>query len=494
MVDDIMSATESSHFFHHVLPFIKNMCLRCPSLFSSLPDGAIPILRQGVPGAVRLTEVQVLGLLSCSFLCLFPGRHRTFSDDQFLGNPELKKHVSKLGFVNFGSLFGFHQPQAQQKIRCFISYFETQYQRRKELGLEGGDTSAPTAGSSVMHIEIVRTVLGLECSNADNVFSLSKRPLSPVTITATGTIEDADGLLQADFANHVPGGGVLSRGCVQEEIRFAICPELLLSRLLCESLRDNEALIMNGAATFSKYTGYASTFQFAGHHVVPRPTAEEASRGIRNISVVAFDAVNYCQGNFQPVHQYLVPWQQRDMLKALAAFAGNRLSTLPSASSGAIATGNWGCGAFGGDVQLKLVQQWIAASLVNRPLRYFTFSNEVLCSEFAELEKVLRAKHCTVGDLYRTVVMYISSRTVIGEELTLQRRASSTVAAAPPVPLVTTIDDNDDAVLEDLLVLDEEATEDYLETGEELQVVGRVVSMRARPQTVMEYLTSQFTA
>lgn len=29
-----------------------------------------------------------------------------------------------------------------------------------------------------------------------------------------------------------------------------------------------------------------------------------------------------------------------------------------------IATGNWGCGAFGGDPQLKAVLQWIAASEV----------------------------------------------------------------------------------------------------------------------------------
>lgn len=29
-----------------------------------------------------------------------------------------------------------------------------------------------------------------------------------------------------------------------------------------------------------------------------------------------------------------------------------------------IATGNWGCGAFGGDVELKTLLQWIAASQV----------------------------------------------------------------------------------------------------------------------------------
>lgn len=87
-----------------------------------------------------------------------------------------------------------------------------------------------------------------------------------------GTIEDGDGLLQADFANRYIGGGAIGKvnvffisrvtvfqlymryhwyaqlytylgtlqGCVQEEIRFMICPELLVSCLLCEVMDNNE--------------------------------------------------------------------------------------------------------------------------------------------------------------------------------------------------------------------------------------------------------------
>ena len=42
------------------------------------------------------------------------------------------------------------------------------------------------------------------------------------------------------------GGGVLGSGCVQEEIRFVICPELILSRLFSEVLGENEALVVTG--------------------------------------------------------------------------------------------------------------------------------------------------------------------------------------------------------------------------------------------------------
>ena len=42
-----------------------------------------------------------------------------------------------------------------------------------------------------------------------------------------------------------------------------------------------------------------------------------------------------------------------------------------------IATGNWGCGAFMGDPQLKSLLQWMAASRQRAPvLYYYTFENK----------------------------------------------------------------------------------------------------------------------
>jgi len=55
---------------------------------------------------------------------------------------------------------------------------------------------------------------------------------------------------QVDFANMYLGGGVLGHGCVQEEIRFLICPEMIISRLFTERLNKNECLIMTGTAVF----------------------------------------------------------------------------------------------------------------------------------------------------------------------------------------------------------------------------------------------------
>lgn len=49
-----------------------------------------------------------------------------------------------------------------------------------------------------------------------------------------------------DFANKFVGGGVIGSGLVQEEIRFLINPELIVSRLFTEALDDDECLVITG--------------------------------------------------------------------------------------------------------------------------------------------------------------------------------------------------------------------------------------------------------
>ncbi|XP_060818753.1 uncharacterized protein LOC132908621 isoform X3 [Bombus pascuorum] len=65
-----------------------------------------------------------------------------------------------------------------------------------------------------------------------------------------------------------------------------------------------------------------------------------------------------------------------------------------------VATGNWGCGSrLKGDPQLKLVIQWLAASLAGVPkLIYYTTGNPSL-SKLDTVSRVLMDRHWSVGDL-----------------------------------------------------------------------------------------------
>uniref|UniRef100_A0A182ING1 PARG catalytic Macro domain-containing protein n=1 Tax=Anopheles atroparvus TaxID=41427 RepID=A0A182ING1_ANOAO len=65
-----------------------------------------------------------------------------------------------------------------------------------------------------------------------------------------------------------------------------------------------------------------------------------------------------------------------------------------------VATGNWGCGSTRrGDVQLKMVIQWMAASVAGLPyLSYYTAGNEKL-SKLDTICRVLKDRKWTVGEL-----------------------------------------------------------------------------------------------
>ena len=73
--------------------------------------------------------------------------------------------------------------------------------------------------------------------------------------------------------------------------------------------------------------------------------------------VVAMDALQGCAKI-----QFGEGLIRRDLDKARLAFDGG------GRGARAVATGNWGCGAFGNDHTLKFLQQWLAASAAGVPL------------------------------------------------------------------------------------------------------------------------------
>lgn len=71
-----------------------------------------------------------------------------------------------------------------------------------------------------------------------------------------------------------------------------------------------------------------------------------------------------------------------------------------------IATGNWGCGAFRGDVHLKCLLQWMAASYAGVPhLIYYTFHHEDLV-QLEEIVSAIRDKNWGVKQLMKVLRMY----------------------------------------------------------------------------------------
>ena len=137
----------------------------------------------------------------------------------------------------------------------------------------------------------VRKVTQYNTKQLDRMLLNCNNPLNHVQIMNQGeSIEDATGTLQADFANELIGGGVLRHGCVQEEIRFTISPECLVSVLICEKMQNNESIVILGAERFCNYTGYGKTFKYAGKYTQTMYQTDDY--GALNVRIVAFDALD----------------------------------------------------------------------------------------------------------------------------------------------------------------------------------------------------------
>ena len=173
----------------------------------------------------------------------------------------------------------------------------------------------------------------------------SKVPLTSLQSELDKCIEDIPKHAFIDFANSHIGGCSLLGASAQEEILFSIFPECCLSCAFCETMSNTQAIVIRGCVRIGTYTGYGSHFKYSGPFNAISSLPSE---------VIAIDAVPF--GDVQFEDNMIL----RDINKAFCGFS------LASEKMEGIASGKWGCGVYGGDPYLKILQQWVAASLAEK--------------------------------------------------------------------------------------------------------------------------------
>ena len=341
------------------LPAICQLALKLPSLCTQ----PIPLLRAQQSHSVTMSQEQAACLLANAFLCTFPRRNTI----------ERESEYEKFPRINFTPLFSGHRGKCSSlkaaKLKCLFHYFYRVAVEKTPVGV----------------LTFERKV-----SKSSPVWEERTEKLGNCVFFKTGKIEDeGKDFIMLDFANKSIGGGVLGRGAVQEEILFMIYPELLVSRLICEELTDNESLVIRGCERFSSYTGYGNTFSWSKPYI---ETRERDVWGRLPTEVLAIDA--YVMSNFEM--QLHDKYLYRELNKAHCGFLCSRAAGGPRA---AFATGNWGCGAFGGDPVVKAIIQLMAAAVCGRDLVYYTFGDEKLLRSLKLLYDLLKER-ATVGEIW----------------------------------------------------------------------------------------------
>lgn len=375
--------------------FVRIMRFVCDIASQQLPDNQMSIMKRGCTQMRVLNRQHVATIVARSFLCLH-------QDDGYTRGRYMPQ-------CNFTEMFNVMKSTEVEKTKCIMDYFNQ---------LEQSEYNEAFSKKNMIYERI--HLSQHEIFTWDRLRTSNTR-LCDFQVNASRPIEDTGPhYAKVDFANKYLGGGVLNTGCLQEEITFTICPELISGMVLMEAMDCNEAIIISGFDRYSRYSGYARNLKYDKKY--------DSSTNAYNW-LIAIDAIDL-RGNTSV--QYEPGCMLRDVNKAYAGFkrfrqprtllptmnnshcekqASPKASKIPPRSefcqnyvtseqstymtecqvnlqpighhhdSGtggneptvgraqpptlypcSIATGNWGCGAFGGDPQLKSILQWIAAS------------------------------------------------------------------------------------------------------------------------------------
>jgi len=354
----------TQEFFDRILPFIVDTALQLPDIVKQ----PMPLLKNGMTHKLTISKHQAASILCNMFLCTFP-------TDRDYGENDYNQ-------CNFSSIHQLNTKRKamNQKMKTLIHYFD----RISKEGIgEGNITYERVCLSELPKWSELNDKFKEDFMVVDN----------------SGMIENEGiGMLQADFANEFIGGGVLNYGLVQEEIRFIINPECLVSMVMCERMHDNEAIIITGTEQYSTYTGYSNTYAWSG------PCKDDTSVDPWNrkcCKITAIDAICFWP---ETVHyQFKSEHVLRELNKAHCGF--HPLDRVPEHQS-AVATGNWGCGAFGGNYVLKAVIQMMVCCHAKRQLVYFTFNDFHLKTTIETIYKLLVDNQVSIGKLWNLTINY----------------------------------------------------------------------------------------
>ena len=209
--------------------------------------------------------------------------------------------------------------------------------------------------------------------------------------------------------NGIVGSSALAQGAAPEELIFAASPELLVGRLLCSRLQNDEVVLISGAEPFAETCGGRLNLSFMAHFykrpkvsrgwvscLFGRQPTKKEEQLPTYVACIPF--INRHESQEQEFSQQAVTRELRKISGALAD------TNTPKE----VATGPWGSA----DPTLNALIQWAAISQAGRQMHFYP-SDADTQHRTAHLLQELKNRRVTVGEL----VHFLSNDLVAGQEV-----------------------------------------------------------------------------
>ena len=364
---------EEGNEFIKIYKYLQKLALNIKEI---LPETEIPYLKTSDKKKyLSLTRKQVALIFLLCFFNLIEDSGKNKND------------------FNFYYILSYYEDIAFQFGRCFLNYL-TVIGKWLEQGKED------ILNEQILYIR--------DNIDSNDYLKNGDIDLCELEVHETGSLFNGISEYCVDFANEYIGGGALTGGSVQEEILFAVEPEATVSMFFMEVMDKNDAIGIYNTIEYSNYSGYGSLFKYEKSAITDDDTK------INRHKIIAIDALRLSN-----IYYYYNNIQQnimRDIHKAYVGFNLINFETEKNTNK-TIATGNWGCGAFGGNHEQKFIEQWIAASFAGvKKLDYYSFGHENM-KMAAELYKKIKEKFKKAKDLYNAINELVNSKNYYGENI-----------------------------------------------------------------------------
>ena len=269
-------------------------------------------------------------------------------------------------------------------LQCIVNYFARLYEYMNDPDESARDLF--NWGNIIIKRSVLKTKP--DWSKIDS-------PINEIYI-GEGTVDDSPAKMHVAYAHEFIGGSLFEGSLTQEEVILLIRPECLVATLFCARMDDNETITIFGAEKMSQYAGYGSSVRFAGNFIdtTPRGYSKDETEVMVQCSVVFMDASSRTSGTSQYIADF-----ERDLNKAYCGFSSFNFSK----PLGQVASGNWTYGFNGNNMQLKFIQQVLAASLANKCLVYYPFGRDFEDQVIPFIDWIMRNRY-TIGDLFQLYV------------------------------------------------------------------------------------------